>query len=402
MKKSVNVSIAGIAFVLDAEAYKLLKDYTVKIELGYRENPDGAEILSDIEARIAELILSRQSAETMVTEPLIREVIDQLGLPDDLKTVSETEIEGTPEPQDESIPHRLYRNPDGAKLGGVCSGLAAYFAVEPVMVRLAFVAPLLLLPISGILFPFAAGFLGTLFGVSFMLYFILWFAIPKAKTPRQKLEMQGKKVTASSIHNTLHEEINTIAPSPKSERSASVLAEFIYVLGRIALFCIKAVAILIAFGLIIGVIALIVGTVTASAWFFSNDSVGIFSGINDGILVILAGLLVTLPMIVIGYLLFQLVFGLHTQRTALSIIGGIWLLVLIFVSVLAVRNYETLRDSNRRGEIKEWFNPRLRNRNHWRKQRPAIVISDSVSVEKISVGDSVQMNDTIRREIFME
>jgi len=54
------VSIAGVAFVLDSEGYELLKDYLVRIEVAYKDDPDGAEILSDIEARVSELILNRQ------------------------------------------------------------------------------------------------------------------------------------------------------------------------------------------------------------------------------------------------------------------------------------------------------------------------------------------------------
>ena len=51
MNHTINVSIAGVAFVLDSEGYELLKDYLVRIEVAYKDDPDGAEILSDIEAR---------------------------------------------------------------------------------------------------------------------------------------------------------------------------------------------------------------------------------------------------------------------------------------------------------------------------------------------------------------
>ena len=35
---------------------------------------------------------------------------------------------------------RLYRDPDDKKIGGVCSGLAHYFDLDPLLVRVAFVA----------------------------------------------------------------------------------------------------------------------------------------------------------------------------------------------------------------------------------------------------------------------
>ena len=82
MNNTINVSIAGIAFILENEGYRLLKDYLVRIEVGYKGNPDGPEILSDIEARISELILNEQDADTVVTAERIRTIIGQLGLPD--------------------------------------------------------------------------------------------------------------------------------------------------------------------------------------------------------------------------------------------------------------------------------------------------------------------------------
>ena len=63
MNNTINVSIAGIAFILENEGYRLLKDYLVRIEVGYKGNPDGSEILSDIEARISELILNEQKVD---------------------------------------------------------------------------------------------------------------------------------------------------------------------------------------------------------------------------------------------------------------------------------------------------------------------------------------------------
>ena len=74
MNHTINVSIAGVAFVLDSEGYELLKDYLVRIEVAYKDDPDGAEILSDIEARVSELILNRQSSDMIVSPELIREI----------------------------------------------------------------------------------------------------------------------------------------------------------------------------------------------------------------------------------------------------------------------------------------------------------------------------------------
>lgn len=57
---------------------------------------------------------------------------------------------------------QLYRDTDDQKLGGVCSGLAHYFDLDPLLVRVAFVAAL------------AFG------GASFIAYLLLWWLVDPA------------------------------------------------------------------------------------------------------------------------------------------------------------------------------------------------------------------------------
>ena len=59
-------------------------------------------------------------------------------------------------------PRRLFRNMADKKIGGVCSGLAAYFGLETSLVRIAALVSLLF------------------GGVGFFAYIILWIVIPKA------------------------------------------------------------------------------------------------------------------------------------------------------------------------------------------------------------------------------
>ena len=353
MNNTVNVSIAGVAFVLDAEGYALLKDYLVRIEVGYKGNPDGAEILSDIEARISELILNEQSADAVVATERIRSIISQLGYPEGLDAGAQTE-NCTKEnaSSGESISRRLYRNPDGARLGGVCNGLATYFNVEPTMVRLLFCSPLLICVCISVI-PFVnglCGFFGTLIGVSFLLYFILWFAIPKARTPRQRLEMTGERITASSIGRTINRDLDDAKPSPRNERSASVFSELLFVVGRVLLFCIKAFVLVVGGVLTLGVIAMIVGAVS----FLVGG--GVFGGIHSqGIvwMVVLGLLLFILPVVILVYLMLKLVFNLPGRRTTLSVLFGIWVLVLVYVGVYAVRNHDRIADFFRYHDF-EW------------------------------------------------
>jgi len=56
---------------------------------------------------------------------------------------------------------RLYRPRDGRVVAGVCAGLAAYFGVDPTLVRLAFA----LLTVFG--------------GIGILLYLCAWIVIPE-------------------------------------------------------------------------------------------------------------------------------------------------------------------------------------------------------------------------------
>ncbi len=66
---------------------------------------------------------------------------------------------------------RLYRSETNKKIAGVCAGLADYFGIDPIIVRLIFVV--LLLP---------GGFPGLL------PYVILWIVVPKESEIRDAKE----------------------------------------------------------------------------------------------------------------------------------------------------------------------------------------------------------------------
>ena len=79
MNEIKRCSLAGISFTLEPDAYDTLKEYIQSLHDAYRSNPDGEEIVADIEARIAEIILSTIPAEAVVTKPLVKNIIKQLG-----------------------------------------------------------------------------------------------------------------------------------------------------------------------------------------------------------------------------------------------------------------------------------------------------------------------------------
>lgn len=62
MKEVKKCSISGIAFTMEADAFQVLSRYLESLNDTYRNTDGGKEIVEDIEARIAELILSHQDA----------------------------------------------------------------------------------------------------------------------------------------------------------------------------------------------------------------------------------------------------------------------------------------------------------------------------------------------------
>lgn len=108
---------------------------------------------------------------------------------------------------------RLYRNSDDRVLGGVASGLAAYFHIEVWIPRLIFALPL----IAGILTSFfrhawyhfygPVFFTGGFGGMFFVTYIVLWIVLPQASSASEKLEMRGEKVDLESIKNSIKSDL---------------------------------------------------------------------------------------------------------------------------------------------------------------------------------------------------
>jgi len=342
MKEVIKVSISGIAFTFEHDAYKVMNDYLKKLEAGYAKHPDGREIVADIEARIAELILEHQESDKVIGKPLAEDIVGQMGYPDDMDKGEGTVIE--------EFPRRFYRNPDGAKLAGICSGLGAYFKIDPVWIRLGIFVPLLLSIIS---FPFRwgdfSGVLTSLFGFIVVLYFILWIAVPMAKTPRQKLEMRGERVTADSIRQEFEDEASArpSADPAKSRKNASVWAEIVYTIGRIFLVILKIILFFFAFVIGIVLISVLAAILVAA---FSVAFGSVVTGALVGMVgigpigfIVIWMLIVFVPLFILFYWLIKIIFGKRTNRSFLVTTWIIWLILLIWGVALTIRNAENIR-----------------------------------------------------------
>ena len=335
-------SISGIAFSLEKEAYKALQDYIESLEKSYKSTPDGAEIIQDIEARIAELILSAQNTQQIVGLPLIQNIIAQLGSAEDISEQDGEPHEDKDLKQENTsrIARRLYRNIADAKMGGVFAGLAKYFDTDPTWLRIGYFLPLLLLMFGGLI-PLIGWWLsslgGNLFGIFTICYLILWFTLPVARTARQKLEMEGAPITARTVAEKMSNGIHEGDPDSKAK---PVMAETVSLFGKIILVALKIFAGLIVCGLILFACALIIGL------FF------VIFGRGEGIisslpftpwLPIFALLSILTPILLLIYTLMSLVASSKPTRRSISIFLICWIIEIFTLAILTMNNWEQIK-----------------------------------------------------------
>lgn len=172
MQRIIQINIAGRVIPIEEDAYHILKDYMSALSRQF-SGADGAEIIEDIEARIAELFSIRlESGAQAIDRNDVKKVTEMLGAPGDLNDGSSyragtgqtygsyTKFTYSTAPRRD----RLFRDPFNKVIGGVCSGLAHYFDVDPVIIRLIMVV------------------LFFSFGVGLLAYIIAWAIIPAARS----------------------------------------------------------------------------------------------------------------------------------------------------------------------------------------------------------------------------
>ena len=337
MKEVKKCSISGVAFTMDADAYEALETYLESLKTTYKDTADGAEIVADIEARIAELILSAQDNTRIVEKPLILNIIRQMGSAEDISRESVDRDLHCDTPR---IPRRLYRDTENAKLGGVCAGIGKYFDIDPVWVRLGLFLPLLFTCFGWI--PFLHWFspmFGNLFGIFLICYFIMWFAVPAARSARQKLEMNGEKITAQSIGEVTA--ATATACAEPDAKAKPIVAEVVSVFGKVVLILLKIIAGFIVFGLIMAACALIIGMfalIVGGEGFFTPAVFGNTVSIWIASLGILATLI---PIILLIYVLMCLIASRKPGGKTVLAIFLLWLASIIAVSCVAIRENDT-------------------------------------------------------------
>lgn len=238
MKKVMTIRLGHYVLTVDEDAAELIAEYTRKLHQKYAAEESGQEIIEDIEERMGELLKQRQeqTIQNYTTAKDANAVIEQLGSLEDESTDRQTFTANNTDQK-----KRLFRDTENGLIGGVCAGLAAYFSIDVVVVR--------------ILMIIASIFLG--FG--FPIYIILWAISPEARSTADRLMMQGRNPTLQNIEETVKNEFRKVEERlNKNGGSGDIFRTIFRNIIAIIVFAFRLVGWIITTALIIALIALLV------------------------------------------------------------------------------------------------------------------------------------------------
>lgn len=259
MNKTVNINLAGTFFHIDEDAYLKLQRYLEAIKRSFTDSQGRDEIITDIEARIAELFTEKmQHDKQVISSKEVDEVITVMGQPEDY-LVDEEIFDDRPKSSQSSKGYKqLFRDTENKYIAGVSSGLGHYLNIDALWVRLLF-----------ILFTIFSGF-------GIIVYILLWILVPEASTTAQKLAMKGEPVNISNIEKKIKENLETVEEKIKNidyEKVGNKVKKnskgFFDVIGDIILFVFKIIA------KFIGIILIITGAAVLIGLFIGFLTVGI-------------------------------------------------------------------------------------------------------------------------------
>ncbi|WP_296620365.1 DUF2807 domain-containing protein [Marivirga sp.] len=396
MKKNISINIGGIIFHIEEDGFDKLKNYLDAINRYFSDFKDSQEIINDIENRIAEIFLAKLKDEKQIIElEDVNALMVTLGSIEDFQKAEEADeafeekTSETYESQDPTGTKKLYRDTKRYIFGGVAAGIAHYFNIDVLWIRL-----LLILGFLG-LFPFhptsaiillayivmwiflpanpnlkedekvkklyrsqenkviggvargLAAYFGTdvaviriLFvlllipgGAGFIIYLVLWFITPAAKTVTEKMQMEGTPITLSNIErnikSSLKVENGEETPLVKIllfpfRLIAIVLNGLAKALGPVLNFIVEAARIILGiilslFGLGLGVAFIVLLFVSQGIW-FESANINFFDIPNE-----LIANTFSLELVLISFL-FLIVPALFIMISGVSVMARKWLL----------------------------------------------------------------------------
>lgn len=179
MKEITRIHLAKTPYDIELDAKEVLQKYLSEI----KQMMGSEDVMYEIEARMVELFGERGvQSNGIITMSDVEDLRSKMGLPKEFSDSESNEDSQADLTPSNSPAKRLMRDTDNAIFGGVCAGIAAYWGINPLWVRLLF-----------IISPFIT------FGTALLVYIIIWISLPEAKTAAEKLQMRGEPVTLDSL-----------------------------------------------------------------------------------------------------------------------------------------------------------------------------------------------------------
>ena len=345
MNKTISINLGGFAFQIEENAFELLQTYLKRIRDVLGESEETTEIINDIESRIAELFNTDvKTSGGVITLEAVQEIIKLVGEPEDFVFDDEA---GTKEKAQQAsaqaqVPYRktLFRDIENKVFGGVCSGLALYLNIDPVILRLIFV----------VAFYF--------WHPVVVIYLILWIAMPKPRTPAQWVEMKGGpdyfKMAGGDAKNSAY-------GSPRTASSKTAPNNTYYSRDPVANGLKNSANVVsVIIGLFLAVVSFI-GLITLVVFMlFQNSALGeiipdsrfiyelphrFLLSRDISVFSVSIGLLAGIPLLSIFYLGLKLIFRFPVRGIALGVVALLlWLAglaIFFYQSVDLVKSYNT-------------------------------------------------------------
>lgn len=224
MKEITRIHLAKTPYDIELDAKEVLQKYLSEI----KQMMGSEDTMYEIEARMVELLGERGVQNNgIITMSDVEDLRSKMGLPKEFSDSESTEDSQANLIPSNSPAKRLMRDTDNAIFGGVCAGIAAYWSINPLWVRLLF-----------IISPFIT------FGTALLVYIIIWISLPEAKTAAEKLQMRGEPVTLDSLKkaaNNSESKYRTKETLAKILRICLALGLFFTTLGLLAVLVVGSI-----------------------------------------------------------------------------------------------------------------------------------------------------------------
>ena len=243
-----------------------------------------------------------------------------------------------------NITRRLYRNPDDKVIAGVCGGLGVYFKTDSRILRAIFVLPIILGIFSrGIHHLWWGGgwwfgphiIAGSLGSSLFVLYVILWIALPFASSATDKLEMRGEKIDINSIKAA--SQANAASPGYQKPQSSGF--------GRIIGILFKAFFLFIAGTMAVSLFGVLIGLFFASTVTIPFTDFLIDGWMQYGLVWASVILFLGVPLLAFVTWMIRRIMGVRSHRHYLGFVfAGLWLvgfMAIISLAAILLHNFST-------------------------------------------------------------